>query len=215
MSAVGQYAAFAVVMLFIAVSPGPDMAVIVGRALHGWAAGAAATLGVAVGMFVWVLAAVTGIAALLAASAQAFTIVKITGALYLVHLGVRALLAAQRPGDIPGPEAPVRPGTPLDNAVRGFLSNILNAKAAVLFVALIPQFVPPGGVGLADAIAFPLVAAVVVAAWYLTLTATVAALHRKFADSNVWRQIDTVVGAALIAVGVGVLFGDPPEPATG
>ncbi|WP_280458000.1 LysE family translocator [Nocardia carnea] len=215
MSAAGQYAAFAVVMLFIAVSPGPDMAVIVGRALTGWAAGAAATLGVAVGISTWVLAAMTGIAALLAASAQAFTIVKIAGALYLVHLGVRALLAARRPGDVSGAAVPVRPGTPLDNAVRGFLSNILNAKAAVLFVALIPQFVPPGGVGGADAIAFPLIAATVVAAWYLTLTTTVAALHRKFADSSVWRRIDTVVGAALIAVGVGVLFGDPPEVAAG
>ncbi|MFD4401903.1 LysE family translocator [Nocardia sp. NPDC058499] len=212
MSSVGQYAAFAVVILFIAVSPGPDMAVIINRALTGWVAGAAATVGVAVGIFVWVLAAVTGIAALLAASAQAFTVVKIAGALYLVYLGVRALLAARRLGGVPGAETPVRPGATLDNAVRGFLSNILNAKAAVLFVALIPQFVPTGGVGVADAIVFPLVAAVVVAAWYLTLTTTVAALHRKFADSNVWRRIDTVVGAALIAVGIGVLFGDPPRP---
>lgn len=215
MSAVGQYAAFAVVMLFIAVSPGPDMAVIISRAVTGRAAGAAATLGVAAGMFVWVLAAVTGIAALLAASAQAFTVVKVAGALYLVYLGVRALLAARRPGGVPGTEAPARPGSPLDNAVRGFLSNILNAKAAVLFVALIPQFVPPGGVAVGDAIAFPLIAAVVVAAWYLTLTTTVAALHRKFADSTVWRRIDTVVGAALIAVGIGVLFGDPPRPSAG
>ncbi|MFI5718388.1 LysE family translocator [Nocardia sp. NPDC051750] len=215
MSAAGHYAAFAVVMLFIAVSPGPDMAVIVNRALSGWAAGAAATLGVAIGIFVWVLAAVTGIATLLAASAQAFTVVKIAGALYLIYLGIRALRAARRPGGAPGAVAPARPGTPLDNAVRGFLSNILNAKAAVLFVALIPQFVPPGGVGVSDAIAFPLIAAVVMTAWNLALTTTVAALHRKFADSGMWRRFDAVVGAALIAVGIGVLFGDPPEPATG
>ncbi|MFI1459611.1 LysE family translocator [Nocardia carnea] len=215
MSAAGQYAAFAVVMLFIAVSPGPDMAVIISRALTGWTAGAAATLGVAAGMFVWVLAAVTGIAALLAASAQAFTVVKVAGALYLVYLGVRALLAARRRGDVPGAEAPVRPGTPLDNAVRGFLSNILNAKAAVLFVALIPQFVPTGGVGVAEAITLPLIAAVVVTVWYLMLTTTVAALHRKFADSSVWRRIDTVVGAALVAVGIGVLFGDHPRASAG
>ncbi|MGI5217306.1 LysE family translocator [Nocardia sp. CA-290969] len=215
MSTAGQYAAFAVVMLFLAVSPGPDMAVIVSRALTGWAAGAAATLGVAIGIFVWVLAAVTGIAALLAASAQAFTLVKVAGALYLVYLGARALLTARRPGGVPGAGAPARPGTPFDNAVRGFLSNILNPKAAVLFVALIPQFVPHGRVSVAEAIAFPLVAALVVAAWYLVLTTTVAALHRKFADSGIRRRIDAVAGAALIAVGIGVLFGDPPEPAAG
>lgn len=215
MSTAGQYAAFAVVMLFIAVSPGPDMAVIVSRASAGWAAGAAATSGVAAGIFVWVLAAVTGVAALLAASAQAFTLVKIAGAMYLIYLGARALLSARRSGGVPGAGAPARPGTPLDNAVRGFLSNILNPKAAVLFVALVPQFVPHGRVGVADAIAFPLVAALVVGAWYLVLTTTVAVLRRRFADSGIRRRIDAVVGAALIAVGIGVLFEDPPAPVAG
>ncbi|MEU1985684.1 LysE family translocator [Nocardia sp. NPDC019395] len=214
MSALGQYAAFAAVMLFLAVSPGPDMAVIVNRALTGWAAGAAATLGVAIGVSVWVLASVTGIAALLAASAQAFIVVKIAGALYLIYLGIGALRAARRPGGAPGADTQARPGTPFDDAMRGFLSNILNAKAAVLFVALIPQFLPHESVAVTDAIAYPLIAAVVVAAWYLTLTTTVAALHRKFADSRLWRRIDAAVGAALIAVGIGVLFGDPPEAAT-
>ena len=213
MSAVGQYAPFAAVMLLIAVSPGPDMAVIVGRALTGWAAGAAATLGVAVGIFAWVLAAVTGIAALLAASAYAFTIVRIAGALYLIFLGIRALLAARRTGDAPGDAAPIRPATPFGNVVRGFLSNILNPKAAILVAALIPQFVPSGGVAITDAIMLPLVAAGVVTAWYLALTTAVATLHRHFTAAAFRRRMDTVVGTVLIAMGIGVLFGDPRSAA--
>ncbi|GGL27607.1 LysE family translocator [Nocardia jinanensis] len=207
-SAPAQYAAFAGVMLFIAVSPGPDMAVITGRALTGWAAGAAATLGVAAGMFLWVLAAVTGVSILLETSATAFRVVEISGAVYLIWLGVGSLRAARRTAVAPdiaasGPRAASRVG----DIGRGFLSNILNPKAAVLFVALIPPFVPPGGARAADAIAFPAIAAAVVAAWYLALTSVVSALQRKFADGRVRGRIDVLVGIALIAVGAGVLAG--------
>ncbi|MFI6922760.1 LysE family transporter [Nonomuraea spiralis] len=80
-------------------SPGPDFAVVVRRsALSGRGHGMAAAVGIAVGVSVWVVAAATGVAALLAASAMAFTVVKVVGAAYLLYLGVKALRAALRGG---------------------------------------------------------------------------------------------------------------------
>ncbi|MFD4433113.1 LysE family translocator, partial [Nocardia sp. NPDC058497] len=148
MSFLAQYAAFAGVMLFVAISPGPDMAVIISRALTGWSAGVAATAGVVVGVAIWVVAAVTGVSALLDTTATAITVVKIVGAIYLVYLGIQSLLAARRHTDetvdAPAPVAINKAGL-ASNAWRGFLCNILNPKAAVFFVALIPQIIRPDG----------------------------------------------------------------------
>jgi threonine/homoserine/homoserine lactone efflux protein len=210
MSFVAHYAVFAGVMLFVAVSPGPDMAVIISRALTSWSAGAAATAGVAGGVALWVTAAVTGISALLAASATAFTVVKIAGAIYLVCLGVQSLLAARRHA-VGAAVAPASAGTGrigmAGNAWRGFLCNILNPKAAVFFVALVPQFIPHSGARIVDAVVLPLVAAAVVGAWYLILVSIVFSVQRKLADSRIRRRIDAAVGVALIGVGIGVALG--------
>ncbi|MFF3222719.1 LysE family translocator [Nocardia suismassiliense] len=202
MSSITQYAAFAGVMLVVSASPGPDLAVIMSRALSGWAAGAAATLGVAAGMFLWVLAAVTGVSALLATSSEAFTAVRLLGAAYLIFLGVHALVQARRAaGDaILGPVA--AQGFRRDLG-RGFGSSILNPKTAVFFVALIPQFIPDGAT-VTDAVALPLVAVAVVTAWFLFVTSVVTWLHARFAQARTRRRIDTGVGVALVTVGVGV-----------
>ncbi|MFJ4651049.1 LysE family translocator [Nocardia sp. NPDC088792] len=210
MSSVAQYATFAGVMLFVAISPGPDMAVIVSRALTGWSAGMAATVGVVAGVAVWVVAAVTGISALLATSAAAFTIVKIVGALYLVYLGVQSLLSARRhtdDADFESTAAPTARMGMMANVRRGFLSNILNPKAAVFFVALIPQFIRHDGSPVLDAIVLPMVAVAIVGTWYLILVSIVFSLQKKLANSRIRKRIDATVGVALVGVGIGVVFG--------
>ncbi|PXX68876.1 threonine/homoserine/homoserine lactone efflux protein [Nocardia tenerifensis] len=204
MSAFAQYAAFAGVMLVVSASPGPDLAVIMGRALSGWAAGAAATLGVAAGMFLWVLAAVTGVSALLATSTEAFTAVRLLGAAYLIYLGVHALVRVRRAhGDPDTILEPVAAQGFRRDLLRGFGSSMLNPKTAVFFVALIPQFIPDGA-SAADAVVLPLVAVVVVTAWFLFVTSVVTWLHARIAQARTRRRIDTGVGVALVTVGVGV-----------
>ncbi|MGS2811058.1 LysE family translocator [Nocardia sp. MW-W600-9] len=211
MSFLAQYAAFAGVMLFVAISPGPDMAVIISRALTGWSAGVAATVGVVAGVAIWVVAAVTGVSALLATSATSFTVVKIVGAIYLVYLGVQSLLAARRhideTVDAPAPVAMNKTGL-ASNAWRGFLCNILNPKAAVFFVALIPQFIRPDGDRVVDALVLPLLAVAIVGIWYLILVSIVFSLQKKLVNSRIRKRIDATVGVALVGVGIGVVFAD-------
>jgi RhtB (resistance to homoserine/threonine) family protein len=126
--------------LLLNVTPGPDTAYIIGRSAQlGWRGGAAAALGIGAGCLVHVFAAALGISALLAASSTAFTAVKWAGAAYLCFVGVKMLLS--RP-DAPEEVAPRREAKSLSKVFRqGALTNILNPKVALFFLAFLPQFV--------------------------------------------------------------------------
>ena len=131
---------FALASLALAVVPGPAVLYIVAQSVHGGRrVGVVSALGIASGGFVHVLAAVIGLSALLAASATAFTAVKVAGAAYLVYLGIRVLL---RPVD--GTIGGRRPEPTLWRVyTQGVVVNVLNPKTALFFVAFLPQFVDP------------------------------------------------------------------------
>jgi threonine/homoserine/homoserine lactone efflux protein len=124
-------------------APGPDFAIVVRQSVaSGARSGMAAALGVGAGVFVWAVSAAIGVAALLAASAVAFTIVKVVGAAYLLYLGLRALRSASREPHASEPTAGVaRPESIWTSFRQGLITNVLNPKAAAFFVALMPQFV--------------------------------------------------------------------------
>ncbi len=136
-------------------TPGPDVLYIVSNAIKGGVrVGIVAALGIVSGCFVHVLAAALGVGALLATSATAFTLLKWAGAAYLMWMGVK-LLFAKGGGDSPvlisatNPAAnpAANPTEPVDLARvyrRGFLTNVLNPKVALFFLAFVPQFIAPG-----------------------------------------------------------------------
>jgi threonine/homoserine/homoserine lactone efflux protein len=201
--AVSQLVALGGVVLLAAMSPGPDFAIVTRNAMiSGRRAGIACGAGIAVGVFAWAVVTALGIAGLLAASAVAFTAVKLVGAAYLVLLGIRALLAARR-GDytqtqhIRGP----RPTGVLAAFRQGLVTNLLNPKVAVFFVALLPQFVPTSATAV-DHLLLAGVAACVTLAWFTTLAAVISVLRPLLTASRVRRAIDTVMGTLLVGLGV-------------
>ena len=124
----------------VIVTPGVDMA-LVGRnaVLHGRAIGLATALGVNVGVAVWACAAAAGIATAVRTSAEAFTVLKLLGAAYLVYLGLQAWLSGGRRD----PDEPRPPAIGPRAAFRqGVVSNLLNPKIGLFFSALLPQFAP-------------------------------------------------------------------------
>ena len=133
--------------LLLNITPGPDTAYIVGRSVQGgWRGGAAAALGICCGCLVHVFGAAIGLSALLMASSAAFTAIKWVGAAYLCFIGVRMLLLRPPPS---GDDASVRReavaprrGTTLRQVFwQGALTNALNPKVALFFLAFLPQFV--------------------------------------------------------------------------
>lgn len=128
-------------------TPGPDVLYIVSTALKsGVRAGIVAALGIVSGCFVHVFAAALGVGALLATSATAFTVLKWVGAAYLVWMGIKLLLSRGGGSSIV-PDG-VNGGAVSVNLWRvyrqGFLTNVLNPKVALFFLAFVPQFIAPG-----------------------------------------------------------------------
>ena len=126
--------------LLLNVTPGPDTAYIIGRSIQlGWRGGVAAALGISCGCLVHVFGAAIGLSALLMTSSAAFAVLKLVGAAYLLFTGVQMLLS--RP-------APVAEMSVQNDAIQlgrvfwqGALTNALNPKVALFFLAFLPQFV--------------------------------------------------------------------------
>jgi threonine/homoserine/homoserine lactone efflux protein len=132
---IGVFLAAAVVL---ALTPGPGIMYVMARTLSGGASdGMASSLGTAVGGMVHVAVAAVGLSALLAASAKAFLVVKYVGAIYLVFLGVRSILSARHVSNIPA----TRPHGARRAFLEGILTEALNVKTALFFLAFIPQFI--------------------------------------------------------------------------
>lgn len=128
-------------------TPGPDVLYIVSSALKsGVRAGMVAALGIVSGCFVHVFAAALGVGALLATSATAFTLLKWAGAAYLMWMGVKLLLAKGGGSSIVpvGVSAEVAAVNLWRVYRQGFLTNVLNPKVALFFLAFVPQFIAPG-----------------------------------------------------------------------
>jgi threonine/homoserine/homoserine lactone efflux protein len=144
------YTPFLIAALLLNISPGPDMAYIVGQtAVHGRKIGLFSSFGVISGAFVHVLAATFGLSAILATSALAFAIVKWIGVAYLVWLGIGALRSSFAKSETdPGsedPAAPIstKPMTAFGAWRQGVMIDVLNPKVAIFFMAFLPQFVDP------------------------------------------------------------------------
>ncbi|MFL6120624.1 LysE family translocator [Actinophytocola sp.] len=198
---VTQALALAGVILLSAMAPGPDFLVVLRSVLSsGRRAGMACAAGIACGLLVWAAVTSVGIAGLLAASAVAFTVVKLAGAGYLVYLGVRALLAARRGGYTQEAE-PAKARSTGGAFAAGVLTNLLNPKVAVFFLALWPQFLPAHA-SVLDTAALAAVAAGTALLWFLVLANVVTVLRRFLTAAKVRRAIDAVTGTILIALGL-------------
>ena len=208
-----QLALYFAAALLLAVTPGPGIFYVAARALAGGRAeGVASSFGTGLGGMVHVLAGSLGVSAIVLASAELFTALKLIGSVYLVWLGVRTFRAARRDAspDLNGRAAPSL-GT--RRAFReGVLVEALNPKTAAFFLAFIPQFVDP-------AAGYVALQFVVLAFVSVTLN-TLADIVIAFAASGIQegaaarpqliRRLREASGAAMIALGVGLAVARRP-----
>jgi len=191
--------------LLLNVTPGADTLYIVARGTtQGTRAGAVAALGIGAGCIVHTLAAALGLSAIIATSATAFTVVKWIGAAYLVYLGLTLL--AVRPGTrnpTPPPRASLR-----RVFAQGFLTNVLNPKVALFFLAFLPQFIAVDAPH--KALAFLLLGAIFNVngtLWNLLVAWSAGGLARRLSiprAAGAW--LHRSVGAVFVVLGLRLAF---------
>jgi threonine/homoserine/homoserine lactone efflux protein len=197
---------FAVLGALLTITPGLDTALVLRSAVTmGRRPAFATALGVNTGALVWGAAAAVGVSALLTASTTAYLVLRVVGAAYMVYLGVRMVVGAVRSRGVAaeGPEPPSSRRPAWWNSFgRGLLTNLLNPKVGAFYVAVLPQFIPPGepalGVGLLLALTNDLEALV----WFTAIIIGAEAFRGLLRRRRVQRAVDGGTGAILVGFGV-------------
>jgi RhtB (resistance to homoserine/threonine) family protein len=141
MFGIHDFGLFLAAGVLLNLTPGPDTVYILGRSIaQGRDAGVASALGICVGSIFHTTAAALGLSAILATSALAFGAVKLIGGAYLIFLGAKMLLDRRKQLSLP---SSFRQRTTLAAFRQGILTNILNPKVALFFLAFLPQFIDP------------------------------------------------------------------------
>ena len=188
--------------ILLNLTPGQDTMFIIGRSLTGGQrAGVAAACGISVGSIFHTLMAALGLSAILATWPLAFTIVKFIGAAYLIYLGAKLLFAKAHSARNAAP-APASTA-PRAAFLQGILTNILNPKVALFFLAFLPQFIEPTSG--TKTLAFLALGATFITTgliWCLVIAFAAARLQAFFVrNPNVRTLIDRSVGGLFLALG--------------
>jgi RhtB (resistance to homoserine/threonine) family protein len=197
-----QVLAFAGIAALLTLTPGADtMLVLRSALLRGRRAGLLTVLGISCGLFVHATLSALGLSAILVSSARAFEIVKLTGACYLVFLGVQSLWSAARgPRPSPGRDLAVVSGRRA--FAEGLLNNVLNPKVAVFYLAFLPQFVGPRDPVLAKSLVLASIHFAQGIVWLSFLTFFVGRVRLALARPAVQRGLESLSGLVLVGFGV-------------
>lgn len=196
---------FAVVAGLLTIVPGLDTALVLRAAMGRDRRHAFATaIGVGSGTLVWGIAAAAGVSALLTASTLAYTALRIAGTIYLIWLGLGMIRGALRRGTIsiaePGTVEPAR-GI-LRAWVRGMGTNLLNPKVGVFYMAMLPQFIPPGSPHLLMGTAMAAVHDLEGMAWFTAIICAAGFVRTWLNRDGVRRAMDALTGTVLVAFGI-------------
>ncbi|HEX8649077.1 MAG TPA: LysE family translocator [Thermoleophilaceae bacterium] len=199
-------APYLAVIAVLTITPGPDMLLVLRNGIRDGSRAAWVTgLGCAAGIAIHAVLAVLGLSAIVAASAEAFTALKIAGAVYLVLLGLQEIAASLRRGQAPG-LAERGPPAPAGRSafVQGLVSNLLNPKIALLFLTLLPQFVADGEPRVATTALLAAIFLAVAVLWWRAFSLAIGPLGRFLSRPRVVAWFDRGTGGLLVALGVRV-----------
>jgi RhtB (resistance to homoserine/threonine) family protein len=201
-----QVIAFTLAAAALTVAPGADTMLVIRNVLRGGRRdGVVTTFGICSGLFVHATLSALGVSMLLMHSATAFHVVKLAGAGYLGWLGLQSLRSAVRPPSPPERREEVelvRRRAPQQCFLEGLLSNVLNPKTAVFYVAFLPQFISPLQPVLTQSLLLAGIHYVEGILWLATLSIMLDHTRRFFLKSVVRRWLDGLCGAMLIGFGI-------------
>lgn len=200
-----QFISFLVAITLLTISPGVDTLLVIRNTARGGVRdGIATSVAICCGLFVHATISALGISLILLQSAWAFHILKLAGAGYLIWLGINSLLAARR-----GQPLPVNsvlkgaPGVSRWQPVKeGFLSNVLNPKTVVFYMAFLPQFIAPADPVLLKSLWLAGVHFIIANIWQISVALMVGSASKWLASARFAQTLNAATGAVLIMFGI-------------
>jgi threonine/homoserine/homoserine lactone efflux protein len=196
---------FAIVAGIITITPGLDTFMVLrSSARHGLRSGLLASIGVNTGLLVWAFASVAGIAAIILASQEAFTVLRITGALYLAWLGLKSLRQAVNKdmSDEAKPEPATLQGWAAYRA--GLINNLLNPKVGIFYITIFPQFIPADANAMVWGSGLAIIHVIEGVTWLVLVSLFAATLRPLLSRPVVTRTLDLISGLVFLAFGARV-----------
>lgn len=200
--------AFFIAILLLTMTPGLDTALVIRNTTRGgWKDGITCSFGICCGLFVHATMSAVGLSVLLVSSAELFTAVKTIGAIYLIYLGIQSIRSTFNPYQSQNVNNVIsREGQPLLLSFKeGFLSNILNPKTAVFYLALLPQFINPEYSAFAQSLLMASIHFIIAMLWQGGIALLVEKAKELMSSEKVTKRIERVTGAVLVLLGANLL----------
>lgn len=196
--------AFTAVAALLTVAPGPDTFLVVRNSLRGGRRdGFLTALGISSGLWFHALLSAIGVSAVLAHSAAAFLVLKAGGALYLAWLGLQSLRSAFASPDVAPADSAPRASVDGSRSYReGLLTNLLNPKVIVFYLALLPQFISPGDAVIAKSLLLAAIHGMLGIAWFTFVSWGVDRSRQLFLRPRLRRFMDGLCGLVLVGFGL-------------
>ncbi|WP_274426544.1 LysE family translocator [Chelativorans sp. YIM 93263] len=199
-----ELSAFALVAVLLVISPGPN-GVLIAKTVptSGKAAGFANIAGFFASFYIHGALSILGISLILVQSAQLFFIVKMLGASYLCYIGLKALWQAWKGVAAPAQTTPAKRRRTLARAVvEGFLTNALNPKVSMFYLAAFPQFIPMEANAMKWGFVMVTIHALANVVWFSSLVLLFALLKRLGSNGNVQRWLKAATGTVFLGFGL-------------
>ncbi|ENM5917256.1 LysE family translocator [Vibrio mimicus] len=206
-----NFEAFLIAITILTLTPGLDTALVIRNTSRaGFVDGCTTSLGICFGLFVHATFSAIGISAILAQSAELFQIVKMIGAAYLIWLGISSLRSLMKTGQGIEVVSLTHSQFRLTRSLReGFLSNVLNPKTAVFYLAFLPQFINPEYSPLAQSLLMALIHFAIAMVWQCGLAGALSSAKNLLKNASFMRWMEGTTGFVLVALGIKLLLEKP------
>ncbi|MCG9653795.1 LysE family translocator [Vibrio vulnificus] len=206
-----NFEAFLIAITILTLTPGLDTALVIRNTTRaGLQDGCMTSLGICCGLFVHALFSAIGISAILAQSAELFQLVKMIGAAYLIWLGFISLKSLMTSGSGLSVAQMAQQSYDAKRSLReGFLSNVLNPKTAVFYLAFLPQFVNPEGSPLLQSMTMAGIHFVIAMVWQCGLAGALNSAKNLLKNAQFMKWMEGATGAVLVALGIKLLVEKP------
>ncbi|WP_171761487.1 LysE family transporter [Vibrio sp. RE86] len=207
---IDNFEAFLIAITILTLTPGLDTALVVRNSSRGGLAdGSFTSLGICLGLFVHATFSAVGISAILAQSAELFNAVKMIGAAYLIWLGLSTLRSIYKNGVQAMSGESEQKSLNVRRSLReGFLSNVLNPKTAVFYLAFLPQFINPEGSAILQSFLMAAIHFVIAMIWQCGLSALLNSAKSLLQSSTFLKRMEATTGVVLVALGAKLMIED-------